>query len=203
MTNSAWRTTAPTVEPVVPRAPRAAEDSDRVSRVQPGMARGRIFDEETGHGVGGVLVRLGSEAAVTDAQGRVAFASLAAGTLPRERGCASDRASPTRCSPATSPSTCRPRRDGRSTSRCRWSAADRCASTCGNSTSQRRSRTPSPDSLVDAGGFADAMIALIGARDTIYQITNQDGVADFRDVPRGGGRCRWSRIAAGGARAGQ
>jgi hypothetical protein len=41
------------------------------------------------------------------------------------------------------------------------------------------------DSLVDAGGFANAMIALIGARDTIYQITNQDGVADFRDIPAG------------------
>jgi hypothetical protein len=48
--------------------------------------------------------------------------------------------------------------------------------------------TAAADSLVDAGGFANAMIALVGARDTIYQITNQDGVADFRDIPAG----RWS-----------
>src|SRR5262249_36961826 len=44
-----------------------------------GIARGRILDEETGLGVGGALVRLGPEAAVSDKDGQVTFASLAPG----------------------------------------------------------------------------------------------------------------------------
>ena len=44
-----------------------------------GRVRGRVLDQETGRGVAGTLVRLGPQAAITDDDGRVAFAGLPAG----------------------------------------------------------------------------------------------------------------------------
>jgi hypothetical protein len=149
------------------------------------MAHGRILDEETGRGVSGVLVRLGPEAAVTDAQGRVAFASLPPGRYhasvdgPPDAHIADalltgdvavDVAPDAKRAPNFTLSLVRGgqvRVDVR-----QFDFATTLA-------------TSSPDSLVDAGGFTGAMIALISPRDTIYQVTNQAGIADFRDVPIG------------------
>jgi hypothetical protein len=188
LTSSPWRSTAPTSNLmfVELRAPLQIPTGLARSR---GMARGRIFDEETGRGVSGVLVRLGPEAAVTDAQGRVAFASLPPGRYHASvDGAAGSRVAAdalltgdvavdvTADAERTPDFTLSLVRGGQVRVDVRqFDFATTLA-------------TSSPDSLVDAGGFGGAMIALIGTRDTIYQVTNQNGIADFRDVPVG----RWA-----------
>jgi hypothetical protein len=187
MTSAGWRTASPRSNLIFVelRAPLRVP----IGLARPtGLASGRILDEETGRGVRGALVRLGSEAAVSDASGRVTFASLAPGRYtasvdgaqgPRVTGAlltgdvAVDVPAKSR-SPATF-----------SLSLARGGQL-RVAVRQLDFTTTLASVTS--DSLADAGGFANAMIALFGARDTMYQTTNQDGVADFRDVPAG----RWS-----------
>jgi hypothetical protein len=150
-----------------------------------GLARGQIIDQETGLGVSGALVRLGSEAAVSDARGRVTFASLAPGLYHASV----DGASGPVMSDAllTGDVTVEVARDSRepvdfSLSLVRGGQVRVDVRQLDFATTLS---TSSSDSLVDAGALANAMIALVGARDTIYQVTNQNGVATFRDVPVG------------------
>jgi hypothetical protein len=159
------------------------------------VARGRIVDEETGMGVGGALVRLGSEAAVSDAHGRVTFASLAPGRYQASvDGAAGPRMSDALLigDVAVDVPTESRRPVDFSLSLVRGGHVRVGVRQLDFATTLA---TAAADSLVDAGGFANAVIALVGARDTIYQITNQDGVADFRDIPVG----RWSVKMIAGA----
>ena len=159
-----------------------------------GLAHGRILDEETGLGVGGALVRLGSEAAVSDSHGRVTFASLAPGRYQASvDGAAGSRTADALLTGDIAvdvpPESRRPVDFALSLVR-----GGRLRVDVRQLDFATTLATTSADSLVDAGGFANAMIALVGARDTIYQITNLDGVADFRDVPAG----RWAvKMVAG------
>ena len=157
------------------------------------MARGRIFDEETGQGVGGVLVRLGPEAAVT--MRRVASRSRrCAGTLPRERGRhGSSRVSDALLTVMYRSSAPEARRAGRllAVTRARRPGARRHASVRFRIDARKRvarlvGRRRRISRRDDRAGRA---------RDTIYQVTNQDGVADFRDVPVG----RWTVQMVGGS----
>jgi hypothetical protein len=151
-----------------------------------GLARGRIIDEETGLGVGGALVRLGSEAAVSDSRGRVTFASLAPGRYQ-----ASVDGAPSSHAPdamLTGDVAIDVPRESRQPVDFSLSLVRGGQVRVGVRQLDFTTTLATADSLVDAGAFANAMIALVGARDTIYQITNQDGVADFRDIPVG----RWS-----------
>jgi hypothetical protein len=152
-----------------------------------GQARGKIVDEG-GRGVAGVLVRLGREAAVSDASGRVLFESLLPGRYPvsidvGDSRRAADALLAGDVAVDVSPGASRPAEFAlsfihRGELLVRVRRLD-FASTLGDATR---------DSLVDAGGFPSAMIALVGVRDTIFQTTNEAGVADFRDLPAG----RWS-----------
>jgi hypothetical protein len=184
MTNSMWRVTEPRQNLLFLELRAPLRIPTGLTRTT-GMARGRILDEETGRGVGGVLVRLGPEAAVTDAQGRVAFASLP----PGRYHASVDGGTASRLSDAlltgdvaveVLPESRQPVDFSLSLVRGGQVRVDvrqfEFATTMA---------TSAPDSLVDTGGFAGAMVALVGGRDTIYQVTNQAGTADFRDVPVG------------------
>src|SRR5262249_7591887 len=152
---------------------------------RPGFARGEIIDEETGNGVSGALVRLGSEAAVSDSHGRVTFASLAPGLYHASVDGASGAA--TSDALLTGDVAVEVPRDSRDPVDFSLSLV-RGGQVRVNVRQLEFATTlasASSDSLVDAGAFGNAMIELIGARDTIYQITNPLGVADFRDVPVG------------------
>jgi hypothetical protein len=150
-----------------------------------GLARGQILDEETGLGVGGALVRLGSEAAVSDSHGRVTFASIA----PGHYQASVDGASGPRASDALLTGDVDVDVPSESREPVDFSLSLVRGGQVRVSVRQMDLATmlagTAADSLVDAGGFANAMIALVSGRDTVYQITNQDGVADFRDIPTG------------------
>jgi hypothetical protein len=184
MTRNGWRADDPRANLIFLELRAPLRIPTGMSR-QTGLARGRILDEETGLGVGGALVRLGSEAAISDSHGRVTFASLA----PGHYQASVDGAPGARASDAllTGDVAVDVPRDSRqpvdfSLSLVRGGQVRVGVRQLDFATTMA---SASPDSLVDAGGFANAMIALAGARDTIYQMTNQDGVADFRDVPAG------------------
>jgi hypothetical protein len=151
----------------------------------PGRVRGQVVNE-TGRGVAGALVRLGPQAAITDVEGRVSFAGMPAGRY--------------RLSLAQHASRQETVFDGDATVQVDSSrreatrfhiAVQRAGTIAGSVRVMRIARTGiggEPDSLADAGPLADALIALVGARDTVYRTTSADGVFAFTDLATG----RWS-----------
>lgn len=150
---------------------------------QPGRVRGRVVDEQTGEGVAGALVRLGPQAAITDEDGRVAFAGLPAGSyrvaLAHQLSSGStvftgnpvvvvdeSRRTPSRFDVAVEPA----------------------GSITGSVRQVVLARTgigASADSLTDGGPLEGVSVALAGARDTVYRTTDASGVFTFTDVPSG------------------
>jgi hypothetical protein len=149
----------------------------------PGRVRGRVVDQETGRGVSGTLVRLGPQAAITDDEGRVAFAGLPAGqyrlSIAQQRtqtptvftGDATVTVDSARRVPTT------------------FALAVQRAGTVEGSVRQmsvaRTSLANAPDSLADAGPLGAITLALIGVRDTVYASTDANG--DFRFAEVAGG----------------
>lgn len=148
-----------------------------------GRVRGRVVDQETGRGVAGTLVRLGPQAAITDADGNVAFAGLPAGeyrlTLAQQA--------------AQTPSVF----TGKSTvvvdslRRAPTTfalAIERAGSVSGSVRQFVVARTgleSAPDSLADAGPLVGISLSLIGARDTLYVTTDAAGVFQMPEVASG------------------
>lgn len=150
---------------------------------EPGRVRGRVVDEQTGEGVAGALVRLGPQAAITDGDGRVAFAGLPAGSyrvaLAQQLSSGSTlftgnpvvvvddtRRSPSRFDVAVEPA----------------------GSVTGSVRQVILARTgigASADSLADGGPLEGVSVALAGARDTVYRTTDASGTFIFTDVPSG------------------
>ncbi|MEO8337496.1 MAG: hypothetical protein ABI664_21145, partial [bacterium] len=130
-----------------------------------GRVRGRVVDQETGQGVSGTLVRLGPQAAITDDEGRVAFAGLPAGqyrlSIAQQRtqtptvftGDATVIVDSTRRVPTT------------------FALAVQRAGIVEGSVRQmavaRTNLQNAPDSLADAGPLGAITLALIGVRDTV------------------------------------
>ena len=148
----------------------------------PGRARGRVVDRQTGLGVANTLVRLGPQAAVTDADGSVAFAGLPAGAyrLTIAQALASG---PTIFSGDPNVTVDSGRREP---------AVFRVAVEPAGTISGRvrrmvvaRTGIGAPDSLFDAGPLEGVSIALVGARDTTYRSTDAAGIFHFSDVPAG------------------
>ncbi len=148
-----------------------------------GRVRGRVVDQETGRGVAGTLVRLGPQAAITDADGRVAFAGLPAGEYrltiaqQKSRNAQVFAGDPTvvvdsfRHSPTTFNL-----------------AVQRAGAIAGSVRLMAVARTgigTAPDSLADAGGMREIGIALISARDTLYAESDVNGVFHFGEVAGG------------------
>jgi len=155
-----------------------------VSRLRtPGRVYGRVVDAATGNGVPGALVRLGPQIAITDKQGQVAFGGVPGGehrlSMSQETTFAdavfvgdptlmvdSARAEPTTFRLAIARSA-RLDIDAR-----RFALA-------------RTGIAGAPDSLSDAGPLPNAMLMLVGERDTLYRTTNESGKASFTDIPPG------------------
>lgn len=146
----------------------------------PGRVEGRIVNGETGRGVAGALVRLGSQAAVTDDDGRVYFGGVPAGryrvslaqnmTLASSAvdGDANVLVDSTRRDPATF-----------------RLAVARAAIVEGEIRRRRVAKTGvngQPDSIADAGPLRDAVVALTSGRDTLYRTTDDSGHYRFVEL---------------------
>ena len=163
-----------------------------------GRARGRVVDQETGQGVAGTLVRLGPQAAITDRDGRVAFAGLPTGeyrlsiaqqatqTATVFTGDPTVHIDSTRIAPIT------------------FALAVERAGTVAGSVRQmgvaRKSIDSAPDSLADVGGIADVTLALIGVRDTLFAVTDASGGYRFTEVVSGSYMLKTMTEAPAGAR---
>lgn len=147
-----------------------------------GRVRGRVVDQETGRGVAGTLVRLGPQAAITDAEGHVAFAGLEAGehrlTLAQQAHSATvftGNSTITVDSARRVPTT--------------FSLAiERPGVVLGNVRLMSVARTSletTADSLTDAGPMNAISLALVGVRDTLYAASDVNGAFSFNEVPSG------------------
>ncbi|MEP6999957.1 MAG: hypothetical protein ABI969_05735 [bacterium] len=147
-----------------------------------GRVRGRVVDQETGLGVAGTLVRLGPQAAITDAEGNVAFAGLPAGEY---------RLSLAQRTSQTSVFTGDPTVRVDSTRRTPTTfalAVERAGLVIGSVRQMAVARTgieTTQDSLADAGPLNDVSLALIGVRDTLYATTDATGAYRFTEVASG------------------
>jgi hypothetical protein len=157
----------------------------------PGRVQGRVVDQQTGRGIGGALVRLGPQAAITDDEGRVAFAGLPAGayhlTLAQPLSSGSTvfngnpdvRVDSASRAPATFHVTIEP--------------GGRISGVVRRVIVARTGIGSMPDSLADGGPVQGVSVALAGARDTLYRTTDASGVYVFTDVPSGS----WTLIVMG------
>lgn len=151
----------------------------------PGRVRGQVLNEETGRGVAGALVRLGPQAAVTDENGVVAFAGVPVGTY---RLSLAQQATTVETVFSGEPTV--QIDSGKHTTAFRV-AVQRAGTISGSVRAMRVARTgigAEPDSLADAGPLGGTMVALAGARDTIYRTADATGEFQFTDVSSG----RWT-----------
>jgi hypothetical protein len=149
----------------------------------PGRVRGRVIDAVSGNGVPGALVRLGPQAAITDARGQVAFGGVPGGahrvSLSQETSFADAvfvgdptlRIDSTRGHPTTFELAIA--RSARVDVAVRRVAVARTAIEGG------------ADSLVDAGALPNVTLVLVGGRDTLYRTTGESGSTSFTDIPPG------------------
>ncbi|MDQ2667890.1 MAG: carboxypeptidase-like regulatory domain-containing protein [Gemmatimonadota bacterium] len=148
-----------------------------------GRVKGRVVDQETGAGVAGTLVRLGPQAAITDGEGRVAFAGMPNGeyrlsiaqqatqTATIFTGDPTVRIDSTRDAPATFAL-----------------GVERAGSVTGTIHQMAVARTgigSAADSLAVAGPLGDVTLALIGVRDTLFAVSNAAGAYRFAEVVSG------------------
>ncbi len=148
-----------------------------------GRVKGRVVDQETGQGIAGTLVRLGPQAAITDGEGRVAFAGMPNGeyrlsiaqqatqTATVFTGDPTVRIDSTRTVPATFAL-----------------GVERAGSVTGTVHQMVVARTSigsAPDSLADAGPLGEVTLALIGVRDTLFAVSNAAGAYRFGEVVSG------------------
>jgi hypothetical protein len=148
-----------------------------------GRVHGRVVDQQTGQGVAGALVRLGPQAAITDDAGRVSFAGVPAGAYRIALG--------QQLASGSSVFNGDPNVEVDSLRRDPVTfnvAVERAGTVSGSVRRMIVARTglgASPDSLVDGGPMEGVSIALAGARDTVYRITDAAGTFHFTDVPSG------------------
>ena len=148
-----------------------------------GRVRGRVVDQETGLGVAGTLVRLGPQAAITDDEGRVAFAGLPAGEYRLSIAQQTAQAATV----FTGDPTVRVDSSRRVATTFAL-AVERAGIVTGSVRQMAVARTgidAAPDSLADAGPLTDVSLALVSVRDTIYATTDAQGSYRFAEVASG------------------
>lgn len=148
-----------------------------------GRAHGRVVDQETGRGIAGRLVRLGPQAAVTDGEGRVAFAGLPTGEY---RLSIAQQATQSATIFTGDPTV---RIDSTRTVPATFALAMERAGTVSGSVRQmavaRTGMNAAPDSVADAGPLAEVSVALVGVRDTLYAVSDASGAYRFAEVVSG------------------
>lgn len=147
-----------------------------------GRVTGRVTDA-SGRGMSNMLVRVGDASVLTDSHGRVSLSGLKPGHYGVSLE-SSDRAAtgvlvgdvsvdvPSEKDHAPATFAVSVAQSGRVRASVREMTA---AASLGNTA----------DSLVDAGALENAVVALEGVRDTVYQTTNADGQLDFGRVAPG------------------
>ena len=148
-----------------------------------GRVRGQVLDRDTGRGVAGTLVRLGRQAAITDDEGRVAFAGLPAGEYRLSIAQQASQASTVIAGVSTVTID-----SGRKSPTTFSVALERAAIVEGSVRQMAVARTgieSAPDSLADAGALEGVSLALIGVRDTLFAVTDAAGSYRFADVVSG------------------
>ena len=149
----------------------------------PGRVNGRIVDATTGRGLANVLVRVGKEAAISDANGRVALSGLEAGKY------SVSVESPDRSRGGVTLGDQTVEVSGNAGAPRKFAAAlaigARVHASVRQSVFARGGTSAEGDSLVDSGAMDNMVVALMGARDTIYQTTDADGRIDFGVVAPG------------------
>ena len=148
-----------------------------------GRVRGRVVDQETGMGVAGTLVRLGPQAAITDGEGRVAFAGLPAG----EYRLAIAQQAIQAATIFTGDPTVRidSARMAPTTFSLSVERAGIVAGTVRRMSVARTGLDATADSLADAGALGEVAVALVGVRDTLYATTDVAGAYRFGEVASG------------------
>ena len=150
---------------------------------QPGRVHGRVTDQQTGRGIGGALVRLGPQAAITDDDGHVSFAGLPAGSY---RVALAQQS-------ASGPTVFSGNPNVKVDSGARRPAmfdvavepAGRISGAIRRLVVARTGIGSEPDSLADGGPVEGVTVLLIGGRDTLYRVTDASGRYLFTDVPSG------------------
>jgi hypothetical protein len=145
-----------------------------------GRARVEIVDGETGHGVAGALVRVGGQAAVTDANGFAAFRDLKPGEYrPVIDGAAvAGRVVATGGLVSISPTSRKPAEIRMSLSRgARIVAVVRSF--------ERTAMASGSDTLQEVGTVGQVPVALVTPTDTLWQTSDDRGRVDFGSVAPG------------------
>ena len=148
----------------------------------PGRAEGRIVDAASGRGLSNLLVRVGGESVITDANGRVSLSGLSPGKYGVSLESV-DRASPGVLVGDVSVDITGARRP--SSFNVALARGARITASVRRMTAAGGQAAGKSDSLVDAGAIENALVALQGARDTIYQATDADGHIDFGELAPG------------------
>jgi hypothetical protein len=169
---------------------RAPLDLPTVPKRTPGRVDGRVVDAATGRGLSNVLVRVGKEAVITDADGRAALSGLSAGKYSVSVESADRAHGAVTVGDATVEVGSKP--GTAATFAAALAVGARVRATVRRAAFASGAATGDRDSLVDDGGMDNVVVALMGARDTIYQASGPDGVVDFGVVAPG----EWSAAVA-------
>ncbi|HXD48346.1 MAG TPA: hypothetical protein VN600_06210 [Gemmatimonadaceae bacterium] len=148
-----------------------------------GRVTGRVFDEASGRGLSNLLVRIGDESVITDGQGRVSVSGL----KPGHYGVSLESADHATRGVLVGDVTVDVRADDDrpATFSVALAQSAHVRASIRQLEAANGSLDAGNDSLVDKGGLENAMVALEGARDTIYQTTDANGRVDFGHVAPG------------------
>jgi hypothetical protein len=149
----------------------------------PGRVTGRVVDAATGRGLPNVLVRVGNEAVITDDDGRVALSGLQAGKYAVNIESGDRTRAGVTVGDATIEVPAGPRGSVEFASALAVGA--RVHASVRQAAFGFGAMTADRDSLIDAGAMDNVVVALMSARDTIYQTTGPDGLIDFGVLPPG------------------
>lgn len=153
-------------------------------RLGPGRVYGRVSDAATGRPLSHALVRVGPRLGVTDRNGTIALTGVA----PGEHRISLGEDTTLAASVLSGSTTIRVDSTKRRAARFNVVVA-RGAGVQSEIRRMAVTRTAldadDPDSLVDAGPMQNMVVALAGARDTLYQTTDTKGKVSFTDVPAG------------------
>ena len=147
-----------------------------------GRARAEVIDAETGRGVAGALVRVGGQAAVTDAQGVAMFRDLKPGEYSAlvDGAAVAGRVVASGGTVKISPTSRKPAAFSMRLSRgsqilVRVRSFERTSAMVANG----------GDTLTEVGALGQVMVALVTPTDTLWQTSDERGRVDFGSVAPG------------------